>query len=113
MGMCNRDECVDEQEELEWRLSLCLDKLREVLASCAECDGTGVVRELKDKAWPHLGYNQVDCQECLDIREVIDECASLPLNEPKDHAAADMEESMDLEERFDRLMGPPPPVRKR
>jgi hypothetical protein len=71
MGQCDRDECADEQEELRGRLEIAVEKLEEWAAECMECDGTGMVNELKDSAWPHLGYNQVECAECTDIRETI------------------------------------------
>jgi len=103
MGQCNRDECVDEQEELEYRLTTALDKLREVAAECAECGGTGLKHELIDPAWPHKGVNVVECPACQDIHDVINDCGTLPLNAAKDRDAEDMEVPMDLEERFDRL----------
>ena len=47
------------------------DKLLELANQCDKCDGAGVVNELKDPAWPYLGYRQVPCPKCEDIREVL------------------------------------------
>jgi hypothetical protein len=59
--------------ELKQRIAVAVAKLKEWAAECTECDGTGVTNKLKDPAWPHLGHNQVPCEECLDIREAIED----------------------------------------
>ena len=64
--------------ELKRRIAVAVAKLKEWAAECAECDGAGVTNKLKDPAWPHEGHNQVPCEECLDIREAIEDL-ELPL----------------------------------
>lgn len=60
-------------EELTRRVGLASAKLKEWAAECSECDGARVTNTLKDPAWPHLGHQQVPCEECLDIREAIED----------------------------------------
>lgn len=62
---------LNQIRELKRRIAVAVGKLKEWAAECSGCDGTGVTNELKDPAWPHLGHNQVPCDECLDIRETI------------------------------------------
>ena len=48
------------------------DRLLAVAAACERCEGTGIWNELKDPAWPYLGYRQVPCTECEDIRSCLE-----------------------------------------
>lgn len=47
------------------RLALAIEKLKEMVKACAECDGTGI---------DNFDGAHDDCLGCLDIREVIAQC---------------------------------------
>ena len=52
--------------ELKRRIAIAVSKLKEWAAECADCDGTGITTNIDSGA-------AQDCQECLDIREAIED----------------------------------------
>jgi DnaJ-class molecular chaperone len=60
---------------IEDRLALAIEKLDEIAAECEQCDGTGMVTTYELTEGNEMAASSTEpCQECEDIREVIEQC---------------------------------------